>query len=197
MNGNNVEEGIRAQLDDGIAVFRYLRDKAEFIENSAQLMIRSLNAGGKLLICGNGGSASDAQHFAAELVGRFLKNRPPLAAIALSTDTSIITAVANDFSYDQIFSRQLEALGNPGDVLVGLSTSGNSANVINAVYAARDKGIQSILLSGKGGGKLAELADHALVMPSDFSARIQEGHIAIIHIWCKLIEDSMFPPAQD
>jgi D-sedoheptulose 7-phosphate isomerase len=197
MSGSNVEEGIRAQFDDSIAVFRYLTDKAEFIENSAQLMIRSLKTGGKLLICGNGGSASDAQHFAAELVGRFLKNRPPLAAIALSTDTSIITAVANDFSYDQIFSRQIEALGNPGDVLVGLSTSGNSANVINAVYAARDKGIQSILLSGKGGGKLAELTDHALVVPSDFSARIQEGHIAIIHVWCKLIEDSIFPPAQD
>ena len=143
---------------------------------------------GTLFLCGNGGSAADSQHIAAELIGRFKKNRRALRSIALSTDTSVLTCVANDFSYDDIFSRQIEGLGRKGDVLVAISTSGNSENINRAIKQAKELDVMTIALLGKGGGATKDVADHVLIVPSDSTARIQEMHILIGHIFCELIE---------
>ncbi len=167
--------------------------KAAKIYETAQSMISCLEAGGKLLICGNGGSAADSQHFAAEMVGRLRYDRAPIAAIALTTDSSNLTAIGNDYSFDDVFQRQVEAFGSPGDVLVGLSTSGNSMNVIKAVKSAKKKTIKTIALLGRDGGALAGLADASLIVPTQSSMRIQEVHITVIHTWCELIEDALFP----
>lgn len=184
---------ILQELEESARLKTELRDnQADNIFKAVNELITCLKNGGKLLICGNGGSAADSQHFAAELIGRFMMERRPLPAIALSTDTSILTAVGNDYSFDDVFKKQVEALGKPGDVLVGISTSGNSANVIKAVEAARDVGMVTIGLTGGDGGKLSSSCDIALVMPSRLSSRIQEGHITIIHIWCGLIESALF-----
>ncbi len=164
---------------------------AEPIKKISQLLAQSLANGGTLFWCGNGGSAADSQHLAAELVGRFKKNRRALRSIALTTDTSVLTCVANDYSYADIFSRQVEALGCPGDVLIGISTSGNSENVLRAFKAAKEVGLMTIALLGKGGGSTKDLVDHALVIPSDSTARIQEAHILIGHILCELIEQEL------
>ena len=164
---------------------------AETINKIGQLLARSLAKGGTLFWCGNGGSAADSQHLAAELVGRFKKDRRALRSIALTTDTSVLTCVANDYSFDDIFARQVEALGRPGDVLIGISTSGNSENVLRAFKAAKEMNMMTIALLGKGGGPAKELADHALVIPSDSTARIQEAHILIGHILCDLIEQEL------
>lgn len=156
-----------------------------------ELMVNSLINGGKILACGNGGSAADAQHFAAELVGRFERERQELAAIALTVDTSIITAIANDYSYNQIFSKQVRALGHSGDVLLAISTSGNSGNVIEAIRAAHDADMRVIALTGKGGGQMGELlreGDIHLCVPADRTARIQETHLLIIHCLCDGID---------
>ena len=169
------------------------RQLSESILQAALVLSDCVENGGKLLICGNGGSAADAQHFAAEFVGRLYRNRPALPAIALSTDTSILTAVANDFSIDQVFRRQLEALGQPGDTLVSISTSGNSKNVIEAVLAAKEKKMRTIALLGKSGGELLNLDDYSIVVPSSSSQLIQEIHISIIHMWCELIENIIYP----
>jgi len=155
---------------------------------SAEAMAASLAHGGTILICGNGGSAADAQHFAAELTGRFEADRPALAAIALHADTSALTAIANDYGFARVFARQLEALGKPGDVLVAISTSGASPNVLAAVEAARAREITTIGLLGRDGGPLAERCDHALIVPHQRTARIQEIHGLIIHCWCALLE---------
>jgi D-sedoheptulose 7-phosphate isomerase len=163
-----------------------------FIESFSETVINALQHGKKLLICGNGGSAADAQHFAAELVGRFMIDRKPLPAIALTTDTSVITAVGNDYSFDDIFSRQVEALAVEGDVVVGISTSGNSENVIKAICAAQEKGCHTFGLLGKNGGKLKTLCKQSYVVPSDESARIQEVHIMIEHIICQMVEEKIF-----
>ena len=152
-----------------------------------------LSASRMMIFFGNGGSAADAQHFAAEMIGKLTRHRDPIPAIALTTDTSIITAVANDYSINDIFWRQVHALGQPGDVLVALSTSGNSKNVVKAVNTAKEKQMQTIALLGKGGGDLAAMVDVALVVPSQISQRIQEAHIAVIHTWCELIEDVLHP----
>lgn len=149
-----------------------------------------LRRGCKVLVCGNGGSAADAQHFAAELTGRYLKERRALAAIALTTDTSALTAIGNDYSYDYIFARQVEALGRPGDVLVGISTSGNSSNVIAAVEAARSLGVRTVGILGRDGGRLASLVDDALIVPSKVTARIQEVHEMVFHFWCEALDES-------
>ena len=154
----------------------------------SKILAPSLSNGGTVFWCGNGGSASDSQHMAAELVGRFKKNRRPLRSIALNADTAVLTCVANDFSYHSIFSRQLEAHGRSGDILIGISTSGQSENVLNAFKAARSIGITTVALLGKGGGSATDLVDHALIVPSDTTARIQESHILIGHILCELIE---------
>lgn len=159
----------------------------EAVARGVVSMTECLRAGGKIMACGNGGSAADAQHFAAELIGRFERERAELAAIALTTDTSILTAVANDYSYDEIFSKQVRGLGKPGDILLGISTSGNSKNVIKAIEAAKKIGIKVIALTGNGGGKIAALLDQEdihLCAPSNRTARIQETHLVILHGLC-------------
>ena len=161
------------------------------IAEGAELMINCLLGNGKILACGNGGSAADAQHFAAELIGRFEMERQGLAAIALSTDSSIMTAVANDYGFKLIFDKQVRALGQPGDVLLAISTSGNSANVIEAIHAAHDNDLHVVALTGKGGGEIAELlrdTDVHICVPSDRTARIQEVHLLTIHCLCDGID---------
>ncbi|MCE1228236.1 MAG: D-sedoheptulose 7-phosphate isomerase [Firmicutes bacterium] len=151
-------------------------------------MAERLRRGCRILVCGNGGSAADAQHFAAELSGRYVKERRALAGIALTTDTSALTAIGNDYGFDKVFSRQVEALGRPGDLLVGISTSGNSPNVLLAIDAAKNLGLKTLGLLGRDGGKLKALCDEALVVPSPVTARIQEVHQMIYHFWCEVID---------
>jgi len=163
------------------------------IEKSAQLMIEAVKNKKKIFVCGNGGSAADAQHFVAELVVRFEKDRKAIPAIALTTNSSNLTAGANDFSYEHVFKRQIEALGEGGDILVGITTSGNSSNIIQAFEIAKQKNMICICLNGNEGGKVNNLnLNSSLIIPSLNTARIQETHITIIHIWCKLIEDVLF-----
>lgn len=161
------------------------------ISSAVESLVNSLTNGGKILACGNGGSAGDCQHFAAELVGRFERERPGLAAIALTTDTSAITAIGNDYSYDEVFSKQVHALGQPGDVLLAISTSGNSRNVIKAIEAAHERDMTIVALTGKGGGKMGAMLrenDIHLCVPHDKTARIQEVHILAIHCLCDGID---------
>jgi D-sedoheptulose 7-phosphate isomerase len=165
------------------------------IAESVVMLVDAFSAGNKLLIMGNGGSAADAQHFAAEMVGRFMMERRALPAIALTTDTSALTAIGNDYGFDRVFSRQVEALAEPGDVVFGISTSGNSANIALAFKTARSRGCRTIGLLGKGGGTIQELVDIPLVIPSSATPRIQEGHITIIHIICDLLEKGLFSDA--
>lgn len=150
-----------------------------------------LAAGGKLMFCGNGGSAADSQHLASELTGRFIKDRRPLAGLALSTDSSALTCIANDYAFDEVFARQLQGLGRAGDGLVAISTSGNSANVLRAVEAAKAMGIYTLGLLGRGGGKLLAMCDDSIVVPHAVTARIQEAHILIGHTLCGLIESEL------
>jgi D-sedoheptulose 7-phosphate isomerase len=159
------------------------------IEAGSELISATIKNGNKVLIAGNGGSAADAQHIAAELTGRFVKERKPLPGIALTTDTSAITAIANDYGYDFVFSRQLEALAQPGDLFIGISTSGNSQGIINAFQAAQKLNCKTIGLSGKDGGKMKGICDVNIVVPSNTTARIQEMHILIGHILCKAVDD--------
>jgi D-sedoheptulose 7-phosphate isomerase len=154
-------------------------------------MSHALRSGGKLMFCGNGGSAADSQHLASEFTGRFVDDRRPLAALALSTDSSALTCIANDYAFDQVFERQLRGLGRQGDVLVAISTSGRSGNVLRAVQAARETGIAVVGLLGRDGGTLKELCDVALVVPSDTTARIQEAHIFIGHTLCAMVEQAL------
>ena len=176
---------------DHLDVFDDLRDHYEKIIHYSNKMCHALENNGKIFFCGNGGSSSDSQHLAAEFTGRFKKDRKPLPAIALNADTAAITCIANDFGYDQVFSRQLEALGNSSDVLIAISTSGNSPNVINAVKKSKEKNIYSIGLIGKDGGKLLNLCDSCIIVKSNDTARIQEAHIFIGHILCTLIEKKL------
>jgi len=172
---------------------RFFDQHADKVVAAAGIIIESLVAGGKLMIFGNGGSAADAQHIAAELVNRLSRDHPPIAAIALTTDTSILTSVANDASFDDLFERQLLAIGRQGDVVLAISTSGNSPNVLQAVCAAGEKGMKTIGLTGKGGGELAGICSLSLIVDSDSTQRIQETHITIGHILCELIEDALYP----
>src|SRR5947208_2928176 len=167
------------------------RDCSTAIFEAAGLIIMCLRAGGKLLFFGNGGSAADAQHLAAEFVGRFVRERAGLPAIAVTTDSSILTAVGNDYGFDQIFARQVQALGRPGDVAIAISTSGNSPNIIEAVKAARKGYLKTIGLSGKDGGLLAKEADLVITVASTTTARIQECHIAVGHLLCELTEEAL------
>ena len=173
--------------------------KRAFIEENKEKIFsvfleiaKRIKRGNKLLICGNGGSAADSQHIAAELVGRFSMERKPLPAIALTTDTSILTAVGNDYSFDKIFERQVEALGKEGDILIGISTSGNSQNVLNAVKKAKELGLLTIGFCGKDGGELAKISHHSFVVKSFSTPRIQEVHITLGHVLCDFVEKFIF-----
>ncbi|MBI4468673.1 MAG: D-sedoheptulose 7-phosphate isomerase [Acidobacteria bacterium] len=167
---------------------RFFADRLDEVERVARLLVDRLRDGGKILLFGNGGSAADAQHLAAELVNRFTAQRPALAAISLTTDTSILTSIANDADFESVFSRQVEALGRPGDVVVAISTSGNSPNILAGLLAARERGMSTVALLGRDGGRAQALADLALVVESAHTARIQEVHITLGHILCDLIE---------
>ena len=186
---------IRAHFADSAQIKLAAVDAlAPVIARAATLMTDCLLADGKLLACGNGGSASDAQHFAAELVGRFERERPELPAISLATDTSILTAIANDYDFAQVFARQVRALGDAGDILLAISTSGNSGNVVAAVDAAHERGMRIVALTGKGGGRLGELVtvdDVHLCVPHTVTARIQEVHLLTIHCLCDAIDASL------
>lgn len=163
----------------------------ESVDQAIVIIVDALKSKKKLMICGNGGSAADSQHIAAEFTGRFIKDRPPIAALALSTDTSALTCIGNDYSFDEIFSRQLDALGQDGDCMLAISTSGNSENIIRAVLAARSKNIRTIGLLGRDGGKLKEICDCAIVVQSNVTARIQEAHILIGHSLCGAVEQNL------
>lgn len=172
-----------------------INDKAfvEKIDKAAMMCVESLKNGGKMHFCGNGGSAADAQHLAAELSGRFYYDRPPLNAEALHVNTSYMTAVANDYSYDLVYARMLQASAKNGDVLVGISTSGNSANILKAIDVAKQIGVKTIGMTGETGGKMAEVCDILINVPSKCTPRIQESHIMIGHIICEIIEAAIFP----
>lgn len=188
MQTNLIELNFKQQKH---AFERFWTESSDTLLRIAETIFASLSEGGKLLLFGNGGSAADAQHVAAEIVGRYTRERRGFPAIALTTDTSILTAVGNDYGYDTIFVRQVEALAGPGDVLAGISTSGNSPNVLNALKWGKDRGIATIGFGGKDGGKMADLCDICFVSPSDVTARIQEVHIAAWHIICDLVENAM------
>jgi len=175
-------------IAEHMEVVRQLVDQQPVLEGIATAMTKTLRAGGKILWCGNGGSAADSQHLAAEIVGRFCRERRGLASVALTTDTSILTSVANDYGFEAAFSRQVEALGVRGDLLVGISTSGNSRNVLAALESGRAAGLVTVAFTGSGGGKMAQLADHLLAVSSCDTARIQEAHILAGHILCDWIE---------
>ena len=181
---------VRKHLNESIAVKQRILDTlVPTIEQAAAVMAACLKEGHKLLFFGNGGSASDSQHLAAEFVGRYEKERPALAAIALTTDTSILTAVGNDYGFERIFERQVEALGKKGDVVMAISTSGNSKNVLKGVVKAKEMGLYTIAFSGGSGGSLALQADLALVIVSNKTSRIQESHILIGHILCECVDE--------
>jgi D-sedoheptulose 7-phosphate isomerase len=181
-----MEELVYGIISDSIAVHQKI--PVQDVVRAYQTIYDCVTGGGKVLICGNGGSAADSQHFAAELVNRFQVERDPIACIALTTDCSIITSVSNDYSFDDVFAKQVQALGRSGDVLIGISTSGNSANIVKAMNTAREREMRTIGLLGKDGGKLKDESDIAVVVPSPSTARIQESHILILHIICDLLD---------
>jgi D-sedoheptulose 7-phosphate isomerase len=186
------EKVAAASLAEHLRVMREVTEHcmAE-IERGAEMMCRALSEGHKILLCGNGGSAADAQHIAAELVGRYERQRRAWPAIALTTDTSALTALGNDYGYAEVFARQVEALAQSGDLLLAISTSGGSANVLRAVERARSLGCRTLALTGAGGGPLKRLCDVAVVIPSDRTSRVQEAHITIGHLWCEMIDANL------
>lgn len=186
---NIIEETIRESIR---AKESLLAAQVANIEKAARTIIKSLRLGGKVLIFGNGGSAADSQHMAAELVGRFKKERRALPAIALTTNTSILTAIGNDYGYDATFSRQVMALGKKGDIAIGISTSGNSSNVLAAMAEAKSLGMETIALTGGTGGRLSETSTISIIVNTKDTPRVQEAHITIIHILCDLIEKELF-----
>jgi D-sedoheptulose 7-phosphate isomerase len=183
-----VSESIRVKTE-------FFQTNTALIAETASKMAAALRDGRKVLLFGNGGSAADAQHIAAEFVGRFIPDRIPLPAISLATDTSALTALGNDYGYDAVFSRQLQALGNTGDVAIGLSTSGNSPSVLEALDVARAKGLFTVGFTGQGGGKMAGKADVLFCVPTRMTPRVQETHIVLGHILCELIDRELFPEA--
>ena len=193
---NHVKAMLEAEFGKSIELLTNMSQDVQLHDQMAKALdhaVIALRGGHKLLFAGNGGSAADAQHWAGELVSRFYYDRPGLPAIALTTDTSILTAIGNDYGYDYVFARQVEALGQEGDVLVAISTSGNSANILGAIKAARDKHMTVIGFTGQGGGQMAGLCDVCFRVPSGETPRIQEGHEALGHLLCALIEAEMFP----
>jgi len=178
-------------VEDHLAVFTRLQTLQPAATRIGARLAETLRSGGKLMFCGNGGSAADSQHLASELTGRFIDDRRPLAGLALSTDSSALTCIGNDYGFDAVFERQVRGLGRAGDALVLLSTSGRSANLLRAAEAARSAGITTIGLLGRNGGPLLALCDDAVVVPSETTARIQEAHIFIGHCWCAMIEQAL------
>ena len=179
------EESARVKID-------FARDNVAKIIEVVKLIARAFREGRKVILFGNGGSSTDASHIAAEFVNRFLMERPPLPAIALNTDVAVLTSISNDYSFEQIFSKQLAALGQEGDVVIGLSTSGNSPNVIKAVEVARKNGMKTVVLTGGTGGKLAAMADYVFTVPTKHTPRIQETHITLGHTICELVDEELF-----
>ncbi len=194
---NTLKNYITEQFEKSLEVLNKLNGDKELqkcLEECGQRCVEALLEGGKILLAGNGGSAADAQHIAGELVSRFEFDRPGLAGIALTTDTSILTAVGNDYGYNDVFARQVQALGRKGDILIVYSTSGNSVNILSALKVARSMGVASIGLTGSGNGKMNEICDFVLAVPSTSTPRIQEGHALLGHTLCGLIENAIFGP---
>ena len=184
-----MRQALAQQVQDAIDLKRrFFDEELDHVLAQADDMAERLRRGGRILVAGNGGSAADAQHLAAELSGRYLKERKALAGIALTTDTSALTAIGNDYGFEVVFSRQVEALGRPGDLFIGISTSGNSPNIIKAVESAKELGLKTLGLLGRDGGKLKTMVDDALVVPSSVTARIQEVHQMVYHFWCEAID---------
>ena len=181
-----------ATINEHLKVITALQSMESEVTRTAVLIVSCLQCGGKVLLMGNGGSAADAQHIAAELVVRYMKNRKALPAIALTTDSSILTATGNDFGFEQLFARQVEALARPGDLVVGISTSGESENVVQALRLAKERSVETIGLTGEKEGRISRLADQTIQVPSTVTARIQEAHILIGHYWCQHIEAEMW-----
>lgn len=193
-----MQQDIQAQLRESAQVVNALLDDRRLhasLASVAQACIRALQQGNKLLFMGNGGSAADAQHLAGEMVSRFAYDRPGLPAFALTTDTSVLTAIGNDYGYVHLFSRQVQAVGQAGDVLIGISTSGKSPNIIAALEEGRRKGLVTVGMAGMQRARITEVVDHCIEIPSASTPKIQEGHIVCGHILCGLIEQAMFPPA--
>ena len=186
------EEIVQIFQESADLKLRFIRQNAEVLSQVVKIVVNAFKGGNKVLLFGNGGSAADAQHIAAEFVNRFLIERPPLPAIALTTDTSILTSISNDYGYVDSFSKQIKALGKEGDVAVGISTSGSAANVLKAVKLAREMGLKTVGLAGMDGGELAKIVDLAVVVDSQVTARIQEVHITIGHVLCEMVDRMLF-----
>ena len=186
------EASIVKQIEDSIVLKKYLQKEARSIMAIADLLVNAFKKRNKVLLFGNGGSAADAQHFAAELAGRFYMDRDPLPALALTTNTSVLTAIANDYGYENIFIRQLRAMARKGDVAIGIGVGGNSANVVLALEEAKKQGLVTVGFTGSGGGKTAEIVDYLIAVPSKDTPRVQEAHNTIYHIVCYLVEKALF-----
>lgn len=188
---NYIKNQIQASIDTKQNI---LNDEAlmQTIATVGRECVALYKNGKKTLLAGNGGSAADAQHIAAELVGRYGFDRPSIPSLALTTDTSNLTAIGNDYGYDKVFSRQMEGMGSEGDLFIGISTSGNSVNIINAIKAAKEKGVKTVALVGRDGGEMARIADYAIIIPSNDTPRIQESHILVGHMICDIIEKELF-----
>ena len=182
---------IENHFSEHFQVFNQCKSLVDNIQEISKVLITALQNGNTIFWCGNGGSASDSQHLAGELVGRFVGDRKPLKSIALNADSAVMTCIVNDYGYEHLFSRQIEGLGSKGDVLIGISTSGNSINVLNALKSAKNIGINTIGLLGNGGGKAKKIVDNSIIIPSKTTARIQEMHILVGHILCDLIENGL------
>lgn len=183
---------IKAFEESAQVKVKFVRENADKIVEVVQLIAQAFREGKKVLLFGNGGSSTDASHIAAEFVNRFLIERPPLPAIALNTDVAVLTSISNDYDFSQVFSKQLAALGNEGDVVIGLSTSGNSPNVVKAIDVAKKNGMRTVVLTGGNGGKLANKADHVFIVQSKVTARIQETHITLGHAICQMVDEELF-----
>jgi D-sedoheptulose 7-phosphate isomerase len=195
MNANSAQSLAMARIRDCASVMQTLLASPDYLSsvvNVGEAMTKCLHSGNKILFFGNGGSAADAQHLAAELSGRFLKERPSLSGWALTTNSSVLTAIGNDYSFDEVFARQVQGIGSSGDIAFAITTSGNSPNVLRAVQVARDKKLVTVGLTGRSGGKLHAAVDHCICIPSDQTPRVQEAHILTGHILCELIEETLF-----
>ena len=188
----NKQEYINSQFKELVEIFNIIQQLTPKINEIVNICVQSIKNGNKIIFCGNGGSASQSQHLTAELVGRYKLERKAINSISLTVDTSNLTAIGNDYGFENIFSRQLEGIGAKGDVIIGLSTSGNSKNILNAFNVAKDKNIITIALSGKDGGEMSKIADYSLIVPAQTSAHIQECHLVIGHLICDLIEDEIY-----